>query len=128
MGSDPELFAWRDQFTALCTEFAVSPAAVCVQFSFLFPQITSIALNTTKPSRVQSNVDLANAVIPKAFWTRMQREGLSSFAPPAKLRHSVHLQLSPEATAAQKSAMITALKGLPMKIPQIADLTCGLDE
>ena len=32
--TDPELFAWRDKFNAICEEFSVKPAAVCVQFSF----------------------------------------------------------------------------------------------
>mmetsp|Transcript_24624 Transcript_24624/g.78749 ORF Transcript_24624/g.78749 Transcript_24624/m.78749 type:complete len:333 (-) Transcript_24624:63-1061(-) len=76
--SRPDAFAWREKFTALCGEFGVSPAAVCVQFSFLFPQIVAVALNTTKPSRVQSNVELANASIPPALWRRMREEGLIS--------------------------------------------------
>lgn len=74
--SDPELFTWRDKFNVLCEEFKVKPAAVCVQFSFLFPEIKSIALSTSKPSRVAGNVELINAVIPQAFWDRMSKEGL----------------------------------------------------
>jgi len=74
--SDPELFAWRDKFNAVCTEFSVAPAAACVQFSFLFSEIVSVALNTTKPSRVKSNLDLAEAVVPDAFWKKMKAEGL----------------------------------------------------
>jgi len=76
--SDPGLFTWRDKFNALCKEFAVSPAAVCVQFSFLFPEIVSVALNTTKPSRVKSNLDLVDAVIPQAFWEKLKVESLIS--------------------------------------------------
>ena len=78
--SDPEIFAWRDKFTSLCTEHKVTPAAVCVQFSFLFSQIVAVALNTTKASRVVSNVELANAKIPKVFWKRLQQEKLISAA------------------------------------------------
>ena len=74
--SDPEIFAWRDKFQALCKEFDVSAPAVCVQFSFLFPEIKSIALNTSKPARVKLNIDLAEAVIPNEFWQRMQSDGL----------------------------------------------------
>ncbi|KAK3272686.1 hypothetical protein CYMTET_19032 [Cymbomonas tetramitiformis] len=76
--SDPELFAWRDKFTAVCKEFSVSPPAVCVQFSFLFPEIVAVALSTTKASRVQSNVDLVNAVIPDGFWKRLKQDDLIS--------------------------------------------------
>ena len=74
--SDPEKFEWRDKFMKLCEEFNVKPPAVCVQFSFLFPEIKSVALNTTKVARVKSNLDLVNAVIPEAFWERMKKDGL----------------------------------------------------
>ena len=73
---EPAIFAWRDKFTQACKDFEVAPAAVCVQFSFLFPEIVSVALNTTKPSRVQSNVALAEAVIPAGLWARLKEEGL----------------------------------------------------
>ena len=74
--SDPDKFAWRDKFNALCKEYEVAAPAVCVQFGFLFPEIVSVALNTTKPSRVGSNVELANAVVPAAFWEKMKKAGL----------------------------------------------------
>lgn len=74
--SEPELYAWRDKFQAICKEFDISPAAACVQFSFLFPAIKSIALNTTRPSRVVSNMELVNTVIPEAFWERLKAECL----------------------------------------------------
>eukprot|EP01043_Picozoa_sp_COSAG02_P089376 COSAG02_NODE_26359_length_634_cov_50228.218692_1_plen_179_part_10 len=41
-----ELFDWRDNFNAICKEFSVEPAAVCVQFSFWFPEIKSVTLAT----------------------------------------------------------------------------------
>lgn len=76
--SEPALFEWRDKFNELCTEFGIKPAAACVQFSFLFPEIVSVALSTTKASRVASNVELANAVVPAAFWEKMKKAGLVS--------------------------------------------------
>ena len=80
--TDPELFAWRDKFNAICDEFSVKPAAVCVQFSFLFPEIKSVALATSKPARVASNLELANAVIPQGLWDKLQAEGLINLNPP----------------------------------------------
>ena len=74
----PEKFEWRDRLNAICAEFGVKPAAVCVQFSFLFPEIVSVALNTTRPARVQSNVEITETEIPAALWTRLQQEGLIS--------------------------------------------------
>ena len=80
--TDPELFAWRDKFNAICEEFSVKPAAVCVQFSFLFPEIKSVALATSKPARVASNIELANAVIPQGLWDKLQAEGMINLADP----------------------------------------------
>ncbi|NQZ56154.1 MAG: aldo/keto reductase [Lentisphaeraceae bacterium] len=74
--SHPEIFAWRDKFLAICKEFDLSAPTVCVQFSFLFPEIKSIALNTSKPQRVKSNIDLATAEIPAVFWEKLQAVGL----------------------------------------------------
>ena len=72
----PEVFDWRDKFFAICQEFDIKPAAACVQFSFLFPEIKAIALNTSKPERVKSNMDLAHAKIPQGFWDKMKSEKL----------------------------------------------------
>ena len=80
--SDPELFAWRDKYNAICAEFGVTPAAVAVQFSFLFPEIKSVALATSKASRVASNIELAEAVIPQACWDKLTAEGLINLAEP----------------------------------------------
>lgn len=76
--SDPEMFSWREKFHALCAEFSIKPTAACVQFSFLFPEIKSIALATSRPSRVAENIELANAVVPRDFWSRAKAEGLIS--------------------------------------------------
>jgi len=74
--TDPELFQWREKYNAVCAEFDVSPAAVAVQFSFLFPEIKSVALATSKVSRVASNIELANSPIPQACWDKLQAQGL----------------------------------------------------
>lgn len=74
----PKEFAWRDKFNALCDEFNVKPAEVCVQFSFLFDEIVSVALNSSSPKRVKSNVSLVEAQIPTAFWQAMKDRGLIS--------------------------------------------------
>jgi D-threo-aldose 1-dehydrogenase len=76
--SDPELFAWRKKFYRACDEFKVDKAAACVQFSFLFPEIKSVALATSRASRVGSNIKLAEAEIPTAFWDKLAADGLIS--------------------------------------------------
>ncbi|KGJ92596.1 aldo/keto reductase [Colwellia psychrerythraea] len=71
-------FAWRDKFNALCEEFEIKPAEACVQFSFLFDGIVSIALNSSSPKRIKSNILLAEAKVPDKFWQAMKSHGLIS--------------------------------------------------
>jgi D-threo-aldose 1-dehydrogenase len=70
------LFQWREKFFRVCERFAVKPAAVCVQFSWLVPGIVAVALNTEKPARIQANLASASAVIPPALWRALQEESL----------------------------------------------------
>lgn len=74
----PNEFIWRDKFNALCEKFNVTPAEVCVQFSFLFPEIVSIALSSSSPKRVKSNISLTEAKIPDSFWQAMKDADLIS--------------------------------------------------
>ncbi|WOH39484.1 aldo/keto reductase [Thalassotalea fonticola] len=76
--SHPAEFTWRDKFNAICEQFAVKPAEACVQFSFLFDEIKAIALSSSSPKRVKSNISLAEAQVPVAFWQAMQEQGLIS--------------------------------------------------
>jgi D-threo-aldose 1-dehydrogenase len=74
--ADRELFQWRDGFFALCEQFDVLPAEACVQFGMSVPGVVSIALNTSKPDRVQQNVAAVQAKIPVEFWAAMKADGL----------------------------------------------------
>ena len=74
----PVEFSWRDKFNTLCERFKVTPAEVCVQFSFMFPEIVSIALSSSSPKRVKSNISLTEAIIPDAFWQAMKDAKLIS--------------------------------------------------
>jgi D-threo-aldose 1-dehydrogenase len=70
------LFKWRDDFFAVCNEFAVSPALACVQFALHVPGVRSIALNTTDASRVQSNLAMVETTIPNQFWRELKNRNL----------------------------------------------------
>ena len=76
--SHPAEFIWRNKFNALCEDFKVTPAEVCVQFSFLFDEIVSVALNSSSPKRVKRNVSLVEAQIPASFWKSMKDQELIS--------------------------------------------------
>lgn len=74
--SDKHLFEWRQKFNKICKNFNVEPSEACVQFGITPPGIISIALNTSKPDRVQRNVDSVQCKIPAEFWRAMQKSNL----------------------------------------------------
>ena len=71
-----EKFAWRRKFFALCGRHKQVPAQVCIQFGKSHPGIAALALSTSKPQRVKSNVDAMSAAVPDAFWHVLKAEGL----------------------------------------------------
>lgn len=70
------LYAWRDQFFALCNSFNILPAEACFNFGFHIPGIDSVALSTTHPNKVKSNIEMATKKIPYEFWQAMKKQGL----------------------------------------------------
>jgi D-threo-aldose 1-dehydrogenase len=73
---DAPLFAWREKFVKVCTEFGVKPADACVQFGLALPGVTSVALNTGKAERIKENVASATNEIPPGFWHALKETGL----------------------------------------------------
>ena len=74
--SGKALLDWRSEFFKVCNDFNVLPAEACFNFSYRFPGVKSIALNTTKPEKVAANVALASKELPLGFWQEMQNQGL----------------------------------------------------
>jgi D-threo-aldose 1-dehydrogenase len=72
------LINWRDRFYAICQQHGVDPATACIQFGLNAPGVTSIALSTTNPNRVASNMDMKDTVIAKEFWQELNAAGLIS--------------------------------------------------
>lgn len=70
------LLNWRATFFGICDQFGILPAEACFNFSFRFPGITSIAMNTTKPEKIADNVAMVQKTIPVAFWKEMLDRGL----------------------------------------------------
>ena len=71
-----KLFGWRKAFEALCHLHQVSPGDVALHFSLSHPAIVSIALNTSKPEKMNRNVEILHTTIPQSFWKVMKEEGL----------------------------------------------------
>jgi len=71
-----ELFAWRKAFETLCQKFQVSPGDAALHFGLSHPAIVSIALNTSKPEKMNRNVEILHKSISESFWTAMKKNGL----------------------------------------------------
>lgn len=74
----PELYKWRQAFFSLCDKFLLKPAEVCIAFGLKAPGVNSIAVSTSNPRRVKENMQMADVVIPDAFWGEMKIHGLIS--------------------------------------------------
>lgn len=72
--NEPEIFEWRDQFTEICTARGISPALACCQFALSFPGVVSLALNTSRPTRVPDNVALVRSSVPATFWQELKEK------------------------------------------------------
>lgn len=73
---DAKVVDYRDSFFELCEKHGVKPAEACVEFALSPPGVSAIALSSSKPSRVISNVELANTKLPSEFWTEAKKIGL----------------------------------------------------
>jgi len=71
-----ELNKWRDEFFSICRHFNITPAEACVAYALNVPGVKSIALSTTNPKRVKSNIDMAHTQIPRDFWVQLVEKGL----------------------------------------------------
>ena len=75
---DKPLFKWRENFYKTCEEFQVKPFEACVAFGMSPPGVVSIAMNTSKPSRIKDNAMSVIAEIPNEFWKAMKSANLIS--------------------------------------------------
>jgi D-threo-aldose 1-dehydrogenase len=82
---EKELLRWRQTFFALCAEYGIQPAHACIQYGMQAPGVNSIALNTTRASRVKENVDMATIAIPAGFWDALKAQQLIQYEPVMRL-------------------------------------------
>ena len=75
------LYHWRHQFFEICHKFHITPGEACFYFGFHIPGITSVALSTTNPYKVKTNIRMAEKEVPKEFWDTMVNEGLMEYNP-----------------------------------------------
>jgi D-threo-aldose 1-dehydrogenase len=70
------IYPWRESFNRICSRHQVKPGDACIHFSMSHPAIVSMALNTSKPEKMNRNVEILQREIPDAFWEEMKSEGL----------------------------------------------------
>ncbi|MCP4311591.1 MAG: aldo/keto reductase [Bacteroidetes bacterium] len=70
------LFGWREAFNTLCEKHGVNPGDACLHFGLSHPAVVSIALNTSKPHKMNRNVEIILKEIPAAFWNELKADGL----------------------------------------------------
>lgn len=70
------IYNWRDAFNNICAEYDVEPGDACLHFGLSHPAIASIALNTSKPEKMNRNVEIISRKIPEVFWKALREEGL----------------------------------------------------
>lgn len=73
---DQKLFQWREKFFAICDQYHIPPGDACLKFALSAPQITAVALNPSKPERINHNLEVLNQKFPKAFWNALKEEGV----------------------------------------------------
>lgn len=66
-----ELLSWRDQFFNVCKIFGIKPPAAAMQFGMAVPGVTSIAISSTSPKRIQENIAMVKTSLPREFWQQM---------------------------------------------------------
>jgi len=73
---DLEIIQWREKFNSICNDFDVLPANACAEFAFSHPGIASLALNTSRPSYVKTNIQLPSVRLDNEFWVEMKNQSL----------------------------------------------------
>lgn len=71
---DQKLLHWRETFFAICEKYGVSPGDACLKFALAMPQISAVALNPSKPSRIRRNVEILATQLPAGFWASLKAQ------------------------------------------------------
>ena len=70
------LFEWREKFHRVCNDFKISPGDACLKFGISAPQITAVALNPSKASRMKHNVEVLRTDFSTEFWNALKQENI----------------------------------------------------
>jgi len=70
------IYPWRKEFNSICEQHGLNPADVCLHFGLSHPAIVGLALNTSKPEKMNKNVEILNDSIPASFWNALKKNKL----------------------------------------------------
>lgn len=73
---DKKLIVWREKFFAICEKYSVTPGDACLKFAMAMPQVSAVALNPSKPSRIGRNVEVIASGLPNGFWQDLKIQGI----------------------------------------------------
>ena len=73
---DVERIEWRKRFFSVCDKFGIQPGDACLHFAVSPIQISSVALNPSKPERIKRNMEVLQTEIPPEFWTALKENGV----------------------------------------------------
>ncbi len=73
---DHQRLKWRNEFWEVCHQHGETPFDVAVAFGRSHPAVTSIALSSSRPDRIESHVSSVDRTIPKPLWDDMKSRGL----------------------------------------------------
>lgn len=74
-------YEWREKFQTICEKFNLTTAEACVSFGLNIHGVSSVALSTSRPHKVKSNIEMATKDIPSSFWETLFNEGLIRLNP-----------------------------------------------
>ncbi len=75
---DRERLKWRERFFVVCEEFGVQPGDACLHFAVSTPQVSSVALNPSKPERIKRNVEVLQTDVPEGLWKALKENNVIS--------------------------------------------------
>ncbi len=70
------IYPWREKFQDICAKHKVEPGDACLHFGISHPAVSALALNTSKPEKMNRNVETLQQKIPPAFWSELKETRL----------------------------------------------------
>ena len=70
------IYPWREKFTRIAEKHGVTPSDACIHFALSHPAVSSIALNTSKPEKIDRNAEILMKELPSSLWDELKEEGL----------------------------------------------------